>query len=28
LPDAKENAEAAIFRLKERTRKRKAPPSK
>ena len=28
LPDAKKNAEAAIFRLKERTRKRKAPPSK
>ena len=28
LPDAKENAEAAIFRLKERVRKRKTPPSK
>jgi hypothetical protein len=28
LPDAKENAEAAIFRLKERVRKRKTPSSK
>ena len=28
LQDAKEHAEAAISRLKERTRKPKAPPSK
>jgi hypothetical protein len=28
LQDAKEHAEAAISRLKERTRKFKAPPSK
>jgi hypothetical protein len=28
LPQAKEHAEAAILRLKERTRKRKVPPSK
>jgi hypothetical protein len=28
LPDAKETAEAAILRVKERSRKRKAPSSK